>query len=269
MGFLLAAISLGFLGSFHCIGMCGPIALALPVHKKSPALRHLLILVYNLGRIITYSFFGFTAGSIGQAVAWAGFQQGLSIGVGAVMLFIVFFPVKNNNPAAGFLLGIKSGFASLFSKSSRSSLFMIGLLNGFLPCGLVYMGIAGAAATGSALAGALFMATFGLGTFPMMLFLPLFSGSISLHTRKNIQKAMPVLITVMALLFILRGLNLGIPYLSPKIQPDTGFAPCHSSTAGSHPHTVIKCAKPSSHLAPSAVTNGALQQRDCGNENQQ
>ena len=242
MGVLAAAIALGFLGSFHCVGMCGPIALALPVHNKPPLFRNSLILLYNLGRISTYALFGLLAGLVGESFAMAGFQQGLSVAMGLILLATLFLPLKSSLPVHGFFLGIKASLQRVFSKGTRPSLFVVGLLNGFLPCGLVYVGIAGAAATGSLVKGALFMASFGLGTAPLMLALPLLGNKISLSSRNRIRKATPAIVAVMALLLILRGLDLGIPYLSPRISGNTSDVCCHKNSP--EKKQIIRCHPP-------------------------
>lgn len=248
MDFLAAAIALGFLGSFHCVGMCGPIALALPVHNKPPLLRNVLILLYNLGRISAYAAFGLLAGSVGQGFAMAGLQQKLSVVIGVLLLAAVFFPFKNKLSGHSFFLWLRTAMGRLFSRGTRPSLFIIGFLNGFLPCGLVYVGIAGAAATGTIAKGVLFMSAFGLGTVPMMFALPLIGNRISLSFRNRIRKATPVLVAGMALLLILRGANLGIPYLSPRVSDNTEAVCCHESEAGKK--QVINCCKPSRAHAP-------------------
>lgn len=241
MDYLTAAIALGFLGSFHCVGMCGPIALALPVHNKPPLLRNFLIILYNLGRITTYTIFGLLAGIIGESFAMAGLQQGLSIIIGVILLASVFLPFKNSLSGYGFFLRIKSALSRLFTKGTQTSLFIVGLLNGLLPCGLVYVGIAGSIATGDALKGGLFMAAFGLGTVPLMFALPLIGSSISVSSRSTIRKATPVFVTIMALLLIIRGLNLGIPYISPQIEQNQ--VTCCQEDAHKK-RQIIKCHKP-------------------------
>jgi len=223
----ITAISLGFLGSFHCVGMCGPIALALPIGNSKGLKRLLLILSYNAGRIFTYSIFGLLMGLIGQGFVVGGYQQLLSIIIGSLLLISVIVRPNSspNNKLSTHTFrlfnSIKNKLSQLFLKSGHRSLFTIGLLNGLLPCGLVYMGIAGAIATGNSLSGALFMAVFGLGTLPVMLSLPLFGNLISLSFRNQIRKAVPLIVGCMAVLLILRGLNLGIPYISPKIESGT------------------------------------------------
>ncbi|MES2679458.1 MAG: sulfite exporter TauE/SafE family protein [Bacteroidota bacterium] len=240
MNFIVAAISLGFLGSFHCIGMCGPIALSLPVHNKPPLLRYLLILSYNAGRIITYSLLGLLAGIIGRSFILAGLQQALSISVGVGLLAFVFIRFKNGLSVNPFFLWIKTVFARAFSIGRNSSLFLVGLLNGLLPCGLVYVGLAGAVATGGLLSGALFMAAFGAGTLPMMLLLPLAGSWITPSARSRMRSLVPVMITAMALFLILRGLNLGIPYLSPKINTTEKSMICHEPAPGG----MVQCGRP-------------------------
>lgn len=226
MSFILAAISLGFLGSFHCIGMCGPIALALPVHQKSITQKIISILAYNFGRIVTYTLFGVLFGFIGESFAFFGFQQKLSIALGIIILVGLLLPQKLFNQTKLFswiyslLNSLKNKIANQFKKNGIKSLFSIGLLNGLLPCGLVYMGIAGSIATGSVLKGMLFMALFGLGTLPFMFSVSFTSHLISMRVRNGIRKAIPVTIAMMAILLILRGSNLGIKYISPKISAD-------------------------------------------------
>lgn len=235
MEFLIAAISLGFLGSFHCIGMCGPIALALPINTTNYFHKVLLILSYNFGRIVTYSAFGLLFGLIGMGFAIAGYQQIVSIVIGSLLLLGVIIPsryfskYKITSSVFIFFNQIKTALGKLFLKSGHKSLFLIGLLNGLLPCGLVYMAVAGAIATGDITKGVLFMAVFGLGTVPVMLSLPLIGNFISIPVRNQIRKSVPVIVGIMAILLILRGLNLGIPYISPKIDSDTNrIASCHS-----------------------------------------
>lgn len=229
--FLLTAISLGFLGSFHCIGMCGPIALALPVNRTSTFSAVIGTLIYNLGRITTYAVLGLFFGLLGQGFVIAGWQSSLSIALGVLILVLLIFPrlfkgYTNFGFVYQFVAKLKEQLRKLFHVSSLPSLFSIGLLNGLLPCGLVYMGVAGAVATGDVIQGALFMAAFGLGTLPAMLVLSVAKGYIGVSVREKMRKAVPVFVAGMAILLILRGMNLGIPYLSPKMQTNNGVV-CH------------------------------------------
>lgn len=223
MDWIIAALTLGLLGSFHCIGMCGPIAFALPVGHFSGSGKIAAILLYNIGRVITYASLGLLFGLIGQGFAMAGFQQIMSVVIGSVLLIVVLFPYSLSHKMgvskwSGWVNKVKLNLGLLFKQRSLSSLFSIGLLNGLLPCGLVYMAIAGSIAVADTIKGSIFMALFGLGTIPAMFTVTMVKDFISLSVRNKIQKAVPVFVGVMAILLILRGLNLGIPYVSPKVQ---------------------------------------------------
>ena len=218
------AITLGFLGSFHCVGMCGPIALALPLNRESLFSKVTGALLYNTGRVFMYALLGGLFGLIGQSIIIAGYQQSLSITLGITVLIMILLPNKLANKfrflsfTYSFIGKVKQKLKTLFKQNSFSSLFFIGTLNALLPCGLVYLGIAGAIAAGSLLQGSIFMALFGLGTVPAMLTVALISSSININFRKKINKAVPVFAASMALLLILRGMNLGIPYISPEMS---------------------------------------------------
>lgn len=244
MEYILAAISLGFLGSFHCMGMCGPIALALPVHQKSASQKIIAILAYNSGRILTYALFGMLFGLIGQSFALFGYQQKLSVLLGALILLVLLVPkrftyrLRVTGKFYSLLSRLKNKIAHLFRQRSIRAFFSIGLLNGLLPCGLVYMAIAGAIATGTVLKGLLFMAFFGAGTLPLMFLVSYSSHLLSLKTRHIIHKAVPVFTGIMAVLLILRGLNLGIGYISPKLSEE-------HQEAHAKPASIHCCHKPS------------------------
>jgi sulfite exporter TauE/SafE len=224
MELFITAFTIGLVGSFHCIGMCGPIAFALPT--KSRAAHHKIIsaIVYNLGRITTYVMFGLLFGVVGQGISTAGSQQTISIFLGVVFILSALVPkslLNKIDPTSviGFYISnVKNSLGKLLSSSSVSNLILIGLLNGLLPCGLVYAAIGGSIATGNAVDGALFMMSFGLGTLPMMFSAVLLSNFISIKFRNRIKRAIPVFVIIMGCMFILRGLNLGVPYLSPKIN---------------------------------------------------
>ena len=230
--FLVSAFIIGFLGSFHCIGMCGPIALSLPVHQFSPLKKNLGILLYNFGRLITYSILGLIFGVIGKSFSLVGLQQWLSISLGILILLYILLPQLKlfrslQIPGVtSFINKLKHKLSVLFSKKGLRFLFGIGLLNGLLPCGLVYIGIAGSVATQSLTDGALFMLFFGLGTLPIMYTVAFAGQFITLRYRTAIRKMVPYVISAMALLLILRGLNLGIPYLSPSFDKKAQTVSC-------------------------------------------
>lgn len=221
--YLLQAFLIGILGSFHCIGMCGPIALALPLKNTNLISRVISSLLYNGGRSITYGIMGLLFGLLGRGLYLGGLQRWTSIALGILMILSVIFPFLfkkvNLEGRIDQVLGkVKALFARFLAVRSYRSLFIIGLLNGLLPCGLVYIALAGAIVAGEALDGALFMVFFGLGTTPVMFALPVAGSMISLKIRKKISRIIPYFIVLIGLIFILRGLNLGIPYLSPHID---------------------------------------------------
>lgn len=223
---MMFALLLGFMGSFHCIGMCGPIALTLPVQHLSGARKIAGILLYNAGRIVAYMGMGIIFGWLGKQFFLGGLQQWLSISLGVLLLLTVLFQKKVNIfPQWVF---VKKILGKLLAQQRFSTLFGIGFFNGFLPCGLVYLGIAGALATGGILHGMLFMGAFGAGTLPAMMAVTWFSQLISIPIRQRIRQMIPVMITIMAVLLILRGLNLGIPYVSPVIKAQN-MQSCHGT----------------------------------------
>lgn len=235
MQLFLAAITLGLLGSFHCIGMCGPIALALPVHQYSPFKKYAGIFLYNAGRIMTYSVLGLLFGLLGQSFFIGGFQQVVSLTIGILLLLSVILPrfVFSNSGSTTFFYSfvstIKNGLGKLFRERKVHFLFFIGVLNGLLPCGLVYVGIAGAIASGNYLKGAEFMFYFGLGTAPIMFIVPLLGQFVSMRYRNAIRKTIPVAVSIMGIMLIVRGLNLGIPYLSPEFEKNNTVSCCEKN----------------------------------------
>lgn len=222
---IIAAFTIGLLGSFHCVGMCGPLALSLPLNQDSFWSKFSGALLYNAGRIVTYSTFGLVFGTIGKSVSFFGYQQWLSIVLGVCIIFFVVLPKQfslfsNNNAVIKMLSNLRSAVGRLLAKDNHFSLFSIGLLNGLLPCGLVYMAAAGAIATGDIVKSVVFMAFFGLGTLPIMWSVAFFGNYIGINIRQKIRTAYPYLMTIMACLLILRGLGLGIPYVSPLVEKE-------------------------------------------------
>lgn len=228
----LSGLALGFLGSLHCIGMCGPIALALPSKSNSKLNFYLGRILYNIGRVITYSLLGLAIGLIGQSINIAGYQQIVSILLGLVILIALLLPAR----IKGYFIQLKPiqlkpiqlitkklqfAIGLLFKNGSKRSLLIIGILNGFLPCGFVYVALAGAAAIGNIQKSILFMALFGIGTIPAMFSTSIVIKIFGQNFRSKVHRAIPVFASVLAIIFILRGLNLGIPYLSPKLKSIT------------------------------------------------
>lgn len=226
MSIVFSGLLLGLMGSFHCAGMCGPIALSLPLGRQNIWTKIAGGLAYNLGRTLTYAAMGLIFGLLGQGLQLAGFQRRVSILMGSLMILSILLPslFKRVNNPLGFSLfsSLNSAIRKLFSQRSPAGLLALGLLNGLLPCGLVYLAIAGAIGTGSAVEGTLFMFLFGLGTLPMLLFISLAGNMMGTAFRLKINRLIPFVVVLVGLIFVLRGLNLGIPLLSPpekKLHP--------------------------------------------------
>ncbi|TBN04825.1 sulfite exporter TauE/SafE family protein [Hyunsoonleella flava] len=226
---LVSAFILGLLGSFHCVGMCGPIAFMLPVDRSNSIKKVSQIAIYHFGRLLAYSVIGLIFGLIGKSLYIFGFQQQLSIIIGVIMILIVVVPQQTFNkynfskPIFKAISKVKNALGAALKKKTLDAFLSIGFLNGFLPCGLVYMALFAAIAGGDALNGSLYMAVFGLGTIPLMTTAIYFSHFLKGKARQRIQKVIPVVVVIIGALFILRGLGLGIPYLSP--------APVHDMVA--------------------------------------
>ncbi len=215
--------------------MCGPIAFALPVDRTNTSKMILQTGLYHLGRLFTYALIGLLFGLLGKGLFLAGFQQRLSILVGVIMIVLVLIPTHILNqyslskPFYRLINLVKSKLSRYIRKKNTGAFFTIGFLNGFLPCGLVYMALVGAIATGTAWKGAGYMFIFGIGTIPMMTASVIAGNFLKISIRNKIQKAIPVIVVIIGLLFILRGMGLGIPYLSPpdvKLQVTTEAAAC-------------------------------------------
>lgn len=232
---LYAALLLGLISSLHCIGMCGPIAMMLPVAQNNPEKKALQIITYHLGRIFSYASIGLFFGIIGRGFYLAGVQQQLSIFAGVAMILMILLPVnvfaKYNfsKPAFKVISQLKSTLGKQFAKGTFSSIFSIGMLNGLLPCGMVYAAVFGALTMPKLHFSVLYMILFGIGTMPLLSGVVYLQRLFSVSVRSKIQKIIPIVVICLGLLFILRGMGLGIPYMSPStmslfIQADPN---CH------------------------------------------
>lgn len=234
---IISALGLGFASGFHCIGMCGPIALSMGMTRKRATNFYLQNLNYQFGRIATYSFLGALLGILGEGFQMAGFQKYLTIAVGILLIVMAIFSFGGKDFASkipflsGFLLNIKINLGKLLQKADYKSRFTTGILNGFLPCGMVYMALTASLASGGMWQSAAFMALFGLGTLPFMFAVVVFGNLMTNALRIKILKIVPVLMIVLGGLFILRGLELGIPYLSP---PQDSMKIIHNNSKKHH-----------------------------------
>jgi sulfite exporter TauE/SafE len=232
---LVSALILGLLGSLHCVGMCGPIAFMLPVDRSNSFKKVSQIGVYHVGRLLAYSLIGLVFGLVGKSLYIFGFQQQLSIAIGVLMIILVLLPYKMvgkynlSRPLQTIITKVKSNLGQALKKKTADTFITIGFLNGFLPCGLVYMAVFGAVATGSLLEGSLYMLLFGLGTIPLMTSAIYLGKFLNTTVKQRIQKAIPIVVVLIGALFILRGLGLGIPYISPApvVEMASSAMDCH------------------------------------------
>lgn len=217
---LWTAFIWGFLGSFHCIGMCGPIALALAGKDKNKFLVNKLL--YNAGRTLTYSLLGGLVGLLGFSLALAGFQQWLSILTGGILLVMAFSYRKSekwvsNSFLSTALASLKYRLGRAIKPGGGQAFALSGLLNGFLPCGMVYMALMASLGMQGPIQGMAYMFFFGLGTFPVMILLMISGNAFSNSFRVRANRLLPYFALVVGALFIIRGMGWGIPYLSPEL----------------------------------------------------
>ena len=231
---MIAGFTLGAAGSLHCMGMCGPLSLSLPTYHLSKTKKFFSLLVYQLGRIVTYSLIGLVFGFAGRTIYISGYQQWFSIGMGVLVLTLaVLYFIQKTTIHLSFLNRFYhsvQGMIVQVLKSSKGILgfLMMGMANGLLPCGMVYIALAATLSVTQISQSVAFMAMFGAGTLPAMLLVGYAGQMIGTGFRRSLQKAVPVLIALMGAMLILRGLNLGIPFISPQLPEATGTALiCH------------------------------------------
>lgn len=210
---LLSAFALGLVSSLHCVGMCGPLVLS--VARGRPALFG-----YHFGRIGVYALLGMVAGLFGRGVRLAGFQQVFSISLGVVILVVLFGGWKAGVPGLYALVG------RLWRWESRMKFVVLGMANGLLPCGMVYLALAvSSTGVGEAVG---FMVFFGMGTLPLLLGVSVFSRYMGVSMRGRLRKVLPVVVASVGVLLILRGMGLGIPWVSPVLPAGAREAiSCH------------------------------------------
>ncbi len=229
---LISGISIGFISSFHCVGMCGPIAISLPVYYLPNHQKFFGILLYNFGRITVYSILGLLFGALGSLIFIQGFEKWFSIIMGIIVLLTViqFYFIKRYWRISflnKFNLYLQQFIGTYIKKKQLYGMFLIGVANGLLPCGMVYFAIAAALATGSIGGSITLMVFFGIGTLPLMALLSNFGFVISISLRNKMKQIVPYFMAIMAILLILRGMDLGIPYLSPSFSHSSNAASCN------------------------------------------
>ncbi|HLZ89361.1 MAG TPA: sulfite exporter TauE/SafE family protein [Puia sp.] len=212
-----SAFFLGLLSSLHCVGMCGPLLLALPNQRLGPAGRAFSSFFYHGGRILTYTLGGLVFGLAGHHLYLAGWQQGLSIALGAAILMLYIIRRLPAAPSLKLPPRLMRRIGGFWQSPTLPGFFLLGVANGLLPCGMVYLAIAAALLQHTVTQAILFMAFFGAGTLPLLLGTQYLGRKITANWRIQLRRTLPIVTVLMAVLLILRGLNLGIPFISPVL----------------------------------------------------
>ncbi len=229
---LISALLLGLFGSLHCAGMCGPIVMALPLQTTEKWMVALQAGIYHIGRIFTYSLMGAIVGTMGWGISLIGYQKILSITLGALLILSACFTIKSPTQLFNwsffnrFITSVQKRLGKSLRIAGPLSAFKIGMLNGVLPCGLVYVALAGTVTYTSPQAGALHMLAFGTGTLPMMFGLMFFGG---LYRNKIMRwkRFIPIGLALFGLFLIYRGFIVHVPS-DVSVWQQNGFnMSCH------------------------------------------
>ncbi|TJZ50785.1 sulfite exporter TauE/SafE family protein [Sphingobacterium olei] len=216
------AFFMGLFGSIHCVVMCGPLLVAIQGNQRISWRQTFNKLLHQTGRILTYGCIGLLVGLFGSLAALQGWQEGFSVITGAILIVIglFYFVGKKSIKLARLQTRAIQPLARVMGKwlYKPGGAFIAGILNGILPCGMVYMALASAMNADQVMNSFWFMVLFGLGTLPLM-----FTFSFATSLPKSIFKMkfvriIPFLYLLMGMWFLLRGANLDIPYLSPLIH---------------------------------------------------
>jgi sulfite exporter TauE/SafE len=226
------SLTLGLISSLHCVGMCGPLLISFPSTSKNNTRQWIDSMIYHAGRIATYMTGGLIVGMIGKKIDLFSTQQSLSVWLGLIIILYVIIPKRLTQRIAQwsrtdhFFSLVRKQMLALFNRQTLTARFMFGLLNGLLPCGMVYLALASALTMGDMADSVTFMAGFGLGTLPTLLTVSMAGKVLHMQVRRKMQQAIPVFLMSMGLLLVLRGMDLGIPYLSPAMEKATHTPSC-------------------------------------------
>ena len=221
----LTALLMGLAGSLHCAGMCGPIMLFLPFHQLKGGRKVLGIILYHVARVSVYAGMAFVLYSF-RDLFDPRVQQYVSMTLGAVLLLaglLSFLPLSSKlqikMPWSGF---VTRRLGNYMANPGLGAITASGALNGLLPCGLVYMALSATLALPTAQHAVGFTYFFGLGTMPMLIGITFFRNWIVVRKGLSMKRFTPAIVFIFGCIFFVRGLNLGIPYLSPKTQVSHG-----------------------------------------------
>lgn len=219
MYFLItSALILGLGGSLHCIGMCGPLILALPFQHIEGQKKWWMVAAYFGAKAIGYGTMGVIVGLLGNGIKIILWQQGLSVFSGTIILIIILLPILKNKIKfkPPFTKIINQYYSKVLEYKSGNQYLILGFLNAFLPCGLVYTALIVGSSFASASNGFIFMFLFGIGTSPLLIATIFLNYKLNTNYRKYFKYSTQVFSFMLGVILILRGLNLGIPYISPS-----------------------------------------------------
>jgi len=230
----LIAFTLGIFGSLHCLGMCGPLAMTAQTHHLTTRLTTFYHAIsYNLGRTLGYMFLGIIFGIFGSVLAFAGLQKLVSIGLGIVLILMFLFSVQpdnwisKNKYISKVYFYISKSLGQLLKKTKTTSGWSLGILNGFLPCGLVYLALAGAISLQNVWGSMGFMLFFGFGTLPAMFMLMMSSHWLKPQWRLSLKKLYPVITLCMGAYLLYRGIFSSTPIELNFIEALQNPIMCH------------------------------------------
>jgi hypothetical protein len=204
------AFTLGLLGSFHCAAMCGPLAMAIPKSGKYFYRDLYEGLLYNFGRVSTYTLFGLISGFLGFQLNLMGLQNLLSYFIGGTLIITSVIIITRHHSRKWLQVQapapLQKGISRLMQHNRSESRFLLGFLNGLLPCGFVYVALAASLVSGGVAQSVLYMLFFGLGTIPVMITLFMAPSMLSLNMRKRMNSLIPVFSLLIGILILLRPL---------------------------------------------------------------
>lgn len=224
MSYHYLAFFMGFFGSVHCAVMCGPLLMAVHGGSSISWKQTFNKILYQVGRILTYGWIGFLLGGIGSLAAIKGWQRGVSLTTGLILFAIglLYLFGRQNSAFAKMQTKLVQPFAKIMGQwiYRPGGSFVAGVLNGILPCGMVYMALASAVNADGAVNSFLFMVLFGLGTLPLLLIFSFMANLPFRFLKFSFARVLPILFLIMGVWFILRGANLDISFLSPLLYPE-------------------------------------------------
>lgn len=218
---------IGFVGSLHCAGMCGPLVIAMPWNRIEKGTWHKAI-IYHLSRSSTYAILGVIVGFVGQTIGLAKWQQYAAIVAGILSLLLFFVPMLSlrGKLVSKWSQTVTEMFSSVVRKKSWFMVPLLGMLNGLLPCGFLAMALLASLASASPVYGGMAMFVFGLTTLPTLLLTAQVGKTVLQLVKLNTFQLARYTALILGVLFLLRGLNLNIPYISPKVE-SSGVTCCH------------------------------------------